>query len=121
MSAWRSDVCASDLLLAGLSAPLADALRHHARPSSTADRAGGDRPGLLVFDPSGDLRSANDEARAWLDELPIEPGVPTDHGVLPVWLLITVFRAAAVREGAGDGTARTRVRDRKSTRLNSSN
>jgi DNA-binding CsgD family transcriptional regulator len=97
-------------LLAQLSAPLADALRRHARPGAPAGGAGGDRPGMLVFDPSGDLRSANDEARAWLDELPAEPGVATDHGVLPVWLLITVFRAAAVRHGAGDGTARTRVR-----------
>lgn len=46
-------------------------------------------------------------------ELPAEPGVPTDYGVLLVWMLITVFRAAAIRHGAGDGTARTRVRTRR--------
>lgn len=57
--------------------------------------------------------SANDEAQAWLAELPPEPGVTTDHGVLPVWLLITTYRAAAIRHGAGDGTAGTRVRTRQ--------
>ena len=37
----------------------------------------------------------------------------TVHGHLPVWMLITVFRAGAIRHGAGDGTARTRVRTRR--------
>jgi DNA-binding CsgD family transcriptional regulator len=57
--------------------------------------------------------SVNAEARGWLDELPPEPGVGTAHGTLPVWLLITVYRASALRHGAGDGTARMRVRIRR--------
>ena len=37
--------------------------------------------------------------------------MPTDLGLeLPVWLLITMSRAAAVGDGVGDGTARARVR-----------
>jgi DNA-binding CsgD family transcriptional regulator len=102
-------------LLAGLAAPLGEALRRHARPpEALGGPAAHDRPGLLVFDDTGALASANDEARAWLAELPAEPGVPTDLGIeVPVWMLITMFRASAVRHGAGDGTARTRVRTRR--------
>jgi DNA-binding CsgD family transcriptional regulator len=74
----------------------------------------GDRPGLLLFDARDELISVNDAAREWLAELPPEPGRATDLGVeLPIWMLITMFRASAVRHGAGDGTARTRVRTRR--------
>lgn len=101
-------------LLAGLAAPLGEALRRHARPTAvSADPPDRDRPGLLLFDADADLVSANEEAQGWLAELPPEPGVTTEHGVIPVWLLITVFRAGAIRHGAGDGTARTRVRTRR--------
>jgi DNA-binding CsgD family transcriptional regulator len=116
---WRrqgaSPFTAADTALLGdLSAPLGEALRRRARPAD-ATPAGPqhDRPGLLLFDHEGELVSVNDEAQEWLDELPPEPGVPTSHGLLPVWLLITTFRAAAVRQGDGDGTARTRVRTRR--------
>jgi DNA-binding CsgD family transcriptional regulator len=102
-------------LVAGLSAPLGEALRQHARPS---DEPWGlpdhDRPGLLLFDEDGDVISVNDEARAWLAELPAEPGHATDLDVVvPVWMMITLYRANALRHGAGDGTARTRVRTRR--------
>jgi DNA-binding CsgD family transcriptional regulator len=101
-------------LLAGLAAPLGEALRRHARPSALSGEAPeSDRPGLLLFDADAEIVSVNDEAQAWLAELPPEPGVATDHGLVPVWMLITVFRAGAVRHGAGDGTARTRVRTRR--------
>jgi DNA-binding CsgD family transcriptional regulator len=104
-------------LLAGLSAPLGEAIRAQARPDLGPDDACDpphhDRPGLLLFDAAGDLVSVNDEARGWLDELPPEPGVETGLATLPVWLLITMYRASAVREGVGDGTARTRVRSRR--------
>ncbi|HEX5945138.1 MAG TPA: helix-turn-helix transcriptional regulator [Acidimicrobiales bacterium] len=97
--------------LAGLAAPIGEALRRHVRPTDTsAGGPGGHRPGMLLFDVAGELVSVDDEARHWLDQLAPEPGVPTDHGVLPLWMLITVFRAAAIGRGAGDGTARTRVR-----------
>jgi DNA-binding CsgD family transcriptional regulator len=118
---WRRDgghafTAADEAMLATLSAPLGEALRRRARPSAV--EPGGtpaliDQPGLLFFDADGNVESVNDEARAWLAELPPEPGVATDHGVLPVWMLIAVYRAAAVRDGAGDGTARTRVRTRR--------
>jgi DNA-binding CsgD family transcriptional regulator len=98
--------------LAALAAPIGEALRRHARPTAPGLDPRPDRPGMLLFDADGELVSADEEARRWLDELPPEPGVPTDHGVLPIWMLITVFRAGAIRHGAGDGTARTRVRTR---------
>jgi DNA-binding CsgD family transcriptional regulator len=98
-------------MVAGLSAPIGEALRRHARPiplSSPVDVV--DRPGLVLFTVEGEIVSLNDDARYWLDQLPEEPGVASGRGAVPVWMLITVFRAAALRHGAGDGTARTRVR-----------
>jgi len=102
-------------LVASLSAPLGEALRVRARP---AGPLGGlvrhDRPGLLLFDRGGALVSANEQARAWLAELPTGLDVPSDLGVaVPVWLLATVFRALAVAWARGDGTARARVRTRR--------
>jgi DNA-binding CsgD family transcriptional regulator len=113
---WRRDGAFTPretALLGELAAPVGEVLRSHARPGVVQPRpADHDRPGLLLFDADGDLASVNDEARNWLAELQPEPGVTTDHGVLPVWLLITVYRAAAHRHGIGDGTARTRARTR---------
>jgi hypothetical protein len=102
-------------LVAGLSAPLGEALRRQARPTDgPVASARHDRPGLIVFGADGDITSINDEARSWLDEFPEEPVVASDRDVrLPVWLLITMFRASAIRHGAGDGTARTRVKSRR--------
>jgi DNA-binding CsgD family transcriptional regulator len=115
---WRRDgtpsFTAQDAaVVAALSAPMGEALRRHARPTVAQPGGDLDRAGLLLFAPDGDVVSANDEARYWLAELPAEPGVDTEHGVLPIWLLVTVFRAGAIRHGAGDGTARTRVRTRR--------
>jgi DNA-binding CsgD family transcriptional regulator len=100
-------------LLSRVAAPLGEALRNHARPSELLPAGSEpDQPGLLLFDADGEVVSVNDEAQDWLAQLPAEPGVATEHGLLPVWLLITVFRAGAILHGAGDGTARTRVRTR---------
>jgi hypothetical protein len=106
-------------LVVSLSAPLGEALRAHARP---AGLLGGTvpygRPGLLLFDRHGGLLSANEEARAWLVELPSEQDLPSDLGVgVPMWMLGTVFGALAVARGDGDGTARSRVRTRRGTWL----
>jgi DNA-binding CsgD family transcriptional regulator len=106
-------------LVASLSAPLGEALRVRAQPADQLGSPRDDgRPGLLLFDRDGGLVSANQEARAWLAELPQEQDLPSDLGVgVPMWLLGTVFRALAVAPGGGDGTARSRVRTRRGTWL----
>jgi DNA-binding CsgD family transcriptional regulator len=119
------------MLVASLSEPLGETLRLRARPADTiAKHPHADQPGLLLFDPSGALISANDQAKLWLDELhPCRLTRTTDLGVtLPMWLMGVVFRAGAVApttgdgvtpavvDGAapaGDGTARARVRTRR--------
>jgi len=72
-------------LVAGLSGPLAEAIRDHAqraRPFAlTADRG----PGLMVFDRSGELLSINDDAVAWLDELAGDLSGDTVFGVRCRW------------------------------------
>src|SRR5690606_26360564 len=93
---------------------IGEALRRHVRPTDTSvGGPGGHRPGMLLFDVAGELVSVDDEARHWLDQLAPQPRVPTDHGVLPLWMLITVFRAAAIGRGAGGGTARARAGARR--------
>lgn len=77
-------------VVAGLSAPLAEAVREHARPVVAASTARG--PGVLVFGDDGELVSANDDALVWLDEL---------GGGMPLVVISTIAR--------GDG-ARARVR-----------
>jgi DNA-binding CsgD family transcriptional regulator len=106
-------------LVASLSAPLGEALRAQARPADfLGEPVRGGRPGLLLFDRDGGLLSANEEARAWLAELPHDQDLPSDLGVgVPMWLLGTVFGALAVARGGGDGTARSRVRTRRGTWL----
>jgi DNA-binding CsgD family transcriptional regulator len=75
-------------------------------------------PGLLLFDRAGVLVSANEQARAWLAELPHDQDLPSQPGVaVPMWMLATVFRALAVVDGRGDGTARARVRTRRGSWL----
>jgi DNA-binding CsgD family transcriptional regulator len=101
--------------VASLSAPLGEALRVRARPAgSLRGLVRHDRPGLLLFDCGGALVSANEQAEAWLAELPPGLDVPSDLGVaVPMWMLATVFRALAVAWARGDGTARARVRTRR--------
>jgi DNA-binding CsgD family transcriptional regulator len=99
-------------LVAGLSAPIGEALRRRAVPD---DHVGAlvdvGSPGLLTFDLAGNLISADDTARARLADLSVEHGLPTDLDVeIPVWLVVMVFHAAAAAHGVGDGTARARVR-----------
>jgi DNA-binding CsgD family transcriptional regulator len=106
-------------LVASLSAPLGEALRARARPADfLGEPVRGGLPGLLLFDRDGALLSANEEARAWLAELPHDQDLPSDLGVgVPMWLLGTVFGALAVARGGGDETARSRVRTRRGTWL----
>lgn len=103
-------------LAASLSRPLGETLRSHSR--HTGDRSTShspERPGFLVFDRSASLVSVNEEARAWLDELPAEKAVPSDLGVdVPLWMMATVFRARAHANQPDFATARARVRTRRS-------
>lgn len=102
-------------LVAGLSVPLTRALQRCVREDHPADvAAGGDRPGLLMFDEQDRLVSVNEHAAAWLDELPQQELVPTSFGLpVPVWLLVTAVRARDSLLTGGDGIARTRVRSRR--------
>ncbi|KOX21534.1 LuxR family transcriptional regulator [Saccharothrix sp. NRRL B-16348] len=93
--------------VAGLSPVLGKRLRSFAvpAPQPVADHAGG--PGLLLFDASGALLSINDEARAFLRDLPAGPSAPTRLGIhVPAWVHSTAARALVE-----DGT-RVRARDR---------
>jgi DNA-binding CsgD family transcriptional regulator len=102
-------------LVAGLSEPLGTAVRDHARPAVAPSAAGGGHgPGLLVFGADGELASINDAARAWLEELPIEPGEELGpFGVrLPMVVAGTLMRARALARGQEEGHARARLRTR---------
>jgi DNA-binding CsgD family transcriptional regulator len=90
-------------LVASLSAPLAAAVRDHAR-SVLEPRGAADGPGLMVFSPAGELISFNDEALAWLDELPAE------RNELPIAVIGMLVCARAVAEGRQRRTARARIR-----------
>jgi len=101
-------------LIAGLSAPLAHAVREHARRGpAAADRRRG--PGLLLFDAARGLASVNDEACGWLDEL--DPDAPIDNpfGVrLPMVVLTTLMQARAIAQRRDDRHARVRMRSHAS-------
>ncbi len=101
--------------VASLSEPLGEALRgrSQSRPGAI-EHVPSQQPGLMVFDPTGELISANEQTTVWLDELPADQLLPTGLGIdVPMWLMITVFQAAAASSGDGDGTARARIRSRR--------
>lgn len=117
--AGRPPFSAEDVdLVAGLSRPLGEAVRDHARPSAQPRaKSDDDRPGVMLFAPQGDLVSINDEAAAWLEELAsledlrgVEH-VPAMGGVrVPLVVMSTVAHARAVAEERDHGTARAHVR-----------
>lgn len=96
-------------LVASLSEPLADAVRaHFRRPAPpSADVAPRGR-GLMLFAPDRRLLSADDEARALLEEL--EP--PRDDSGLPLPVAGALVRARAVDEERDHGPARVLTRSR---------
>jgi DNA-binding CsgD family transcriptional regulator len=112
-------------LVARLSAPLAAAVRDHAqpppRPPSGARAAGA---GLLLFTADGQLRSVNDDALHWLEELawlddssPGDAAWPAAEVRLPLLAASTIMRARAVAErGDHRGTARSRIHSERSGR-----
>lgn len=99
-------------LVAGVSAPLATAVRDHARRrdrarASTADHG----PGLMLFGPDGSLVSINDDALAWLDELDDRSADTAEFGLrLPMVVLSAAIRARAIAERRDPGIARARIR-----------
>jgi DNA-binding CsgD family transcriptional regulator len=105
-------------LMAALSGPLGAAIRDHARPGPPPAAGIPDQgPGVMVFDPSGELVSINDDALAWLDEL----GTDSDERVagdpeLPMTVLSTLMRARAIAEDRDHGIARARIRSSSSGR-----
>jgi len=124
VSLWRRDrsrpFSEEETRIAGsLSEPLGDVLRKQARHNG--DIAIGrrpERPGVMLFGTDGALKSINDAARMWLDELPDDLGLPSEFGVdVPFWMLATVFRARALADEGRTGTARARVRTRRATWL----
>jgi hypothetical protein len=59
----------------------------------------------------------NDDARAWLDELPCELEEQSAFAIrLPIMVAGTVMRARAIAEQRDHGTARARVRSSASGR-----
>jgi DNA-binding CsgD family transcriptional regulator len=99
-------------LLAGLSGPVAAAVRDHSRTVTSAP-AGTDArgPGVLLFDAAGELISINDAALAWLEEMPPEPGEAGAFSVrLPMVVASTLMRARAIAEERDHGHARARLR-----------
>jgi DNA-binding CsgD family transcriptional regulator len=98
-------------LVAGLSAPLAEAVREQIRrdtvPPASSDAPG---PGLMVFAPDGELVSFNDDALAWLDLLPDRAGDGGGGVRLPLVVLSTLMCARAVAERRERRTARARLR-----------
>jgi DNA-binding CsgD family transcriptional regulator len=117
LTLWRRDdrpafTPAEIDLVANLSAPIGEALRFRARPpDDVAGLVDHEPPGLMTFDLAGNLIAADDQAGRWLAELPsdqaTESGSPID---IPIWMRVLVISAGAVTHGAGDGTARARVR-----------
>jgi DNA-binding CsgD family transcriptional regulator len=106
-------------LLATLSEPLGAAVRSRARPVPGVDHdLDGRGPGLLVLGPDGDLVSSNDDALAWVEELPIDgwelemlrPGPFSDR--LPLVVISTVMRARVAAESGEAGGSRIRMRSR---------
>ncbi|WP_267242161.1 helix-turn-helix domain-containing protein [Streptomyces sp. PR69] len=103
-------------LIAGLIAPLAKKLRSFAEPAPQSMQRLPDAqhgPGLLLFDPSGMLLSANDDARAHLEDLPEGPATPAQIGLrIPAWVQSTAMKARAIAQERDRGQARVRVRTR---------
>ncbi|WP_258054955.1 helix-turn-helix transcriptional regulator [Streptomyces sp. Ru71] len=100
-------------LVESLVTPLAKKLRSFAgaAPHSLPDAPHG--PGLLLFDASGALMSANDDARAHLEDLPDAPAAPAAGGLrVPAWVQSTALKARAISEERDRGHARVRVRSR---------
>ncbi len=108
-------------LMAGLSGVVGAAFRARVATASVASPLG-TAPGLLMFDASNVLVSANAEANQWLDDIEGSDGTETWRELLPdgssndlrsaIPILPLLARARAVAAGVDEGPARLRLRDR---------
>ncbi|MDT0443825.1 helix-turn-helix transcriptional regulator [Streptomyces johnsoniae] len=100
-------------MIAGLVTPLARTLRSFAEPPRHPLPDAPHGPGLLLFDATGALLSVNEEARAYLDELPDGPATTSALGIrVPAWVQSTALKARAISQERDHGRARVRVRTR---------
>lgn len=96
-------------LVAGLTRPLAGALRSRVlRSNSLAEGLPGG-PGMLLFDPNSQLLSCNEDARGWLATLPDEL---YDESPMPVPVYSVLSHAKAIADGYEVGRARLRLMTR---------
>jgi DNA-binding CsgD family transcriptional regulator len=105
-------------LVAGLCGPLGASLREHAQPVTHPFAQGEEfGPGLMLFDPGGELISLNDDALVWLEEL---AGSRVEREAfdypLPMVVAGTLMRARAVAEERDRRSARARIRSRATGR-----
>lgn len=92
--------------MAELSKPLAAILRSHLLRRTddvTVEPLG---PGVVMFDSTGRLLSANDESRAWFSEMPLQP---VGNAPFPVPVVTVAAKARSVAEGLEPGPARLRL------------
>jgi DNA-binding CsgD family transcriptional regulator len=116
MSLWRAEgrACfsaAEERLLAELCAPVGEAFRRGALLPGDGGERQDEAPGMLVFGRSLRLAAVNDEAHAWLGELPgtVEAGGGT---LVPTVLLTVAAKARAIAAGHERGSARAHVQSR---------
>ncbi|MFD2090676.1 helix-turn-helix transcriptional regulator [Blastococcus deserti] len=92
--------------VAGLTRPVAEALRARLVAERRSTGAQPHSPGVVLFDGSGNLLNANDAARAWFDELP-DVGIGAE---VPSPVRVLLAHGLAVAEGHERGPARMRLR-----------
>jgi DNA-binding CsgD family transcriptional regulator len=105
---------AEEKLVADLSAPVAEAFQRAALLHAATAAGMPEAPGLLVFDPHGNLESFNDQAEAWLRELPATcPGDGEGFSVpVPTPVRTVVALTHAIADGVEQGAARVRLHGR---------
>jgi DNA-binding CsgD family transcriptional regulator len=99
-------------LVAGLSVPMAQALRACTLVERRIEAGGPDQPGMILFDDRFRIISLNDAARGWIDQLPEGPIYSSDGIRVTTEMLATVGQARVIADGRDQGTARLRVRGR---------
>ncbi|HXF97297.1 MAG TPA: helix-turn-helix transcriptional regulator [Gaiellaceae bacterium] len=116
VSLWRGEDAppftpAEERLLSDLSEAVAQPFRRAALLRAVSAAEGADAPGLLTFDAGGTLEALNEQAKAWLAELP-EPVRIGGRAPLPTALLTVSARARAIAAGFELGVAQARIQTR---------